>query len=152
MEKNNEIKINTGNPKKKGVYVCYVDLPIESKFMEKKLLFWYDEWMYLGSDQRCREEVHCWIGPLPSPTKGELKRDSDVKYAIASKQQAENGTFVMGPFDTLNQAKELTGDTGDFIFRITHKKEKFTAVCRWSDKSCKWVSKKSKKKQQLTKH
>lgn len=139
------MQINTGNPEKNGMYVCYVDIPIESKFMEKKLLFWYDsEWMYPGSDQRCREYVNCWIGPLPSPTKDDLNKDPNVRYGIASKRRVKNGAFVHGPFETLNQATEVIGDDEEYIFKLTEDGT-FQPVRKWDNKRG-WLRRKNTKK------
>lgn len=54
------------NPKEMGVYVAYINGPV-MRYAERKLLFWDNNgWLYLGSDQRYRDTVYGWIGPLPA--------------------------------------------------------------------------------------
>lgn len=141
------MEIQTGIPNESGVYVCYIDLEFKSRFMEKKLFFFHKEsqdWMYLGSDQRFRGVVNCWIGPLPSPTKDDLETSIDVRYAISTKEKAKLGSFKNGPYEFLTQATEQIGDKDDYIFKLVE--SDCECIRKWSVNKLGWVRRKKKKK------
>lgn len=146
------LKVQTGTPEKTGVYVCYIDPPIKTRlFMEKCLLFYQDgDWFHLGSDQRFRGKVYCWIGHLPSPTKFDVIGKDSVMYAISSEDRAIQGSFKAGPFELLSDAAEEIGASGDFIFSITTNECK--KVRKWSVKFSGWVSRKRDKINNLENH
>jgi hypothetical protein len=57
------VAYQTGKPTFVGVYACRV--PTMSGLFEDIFLMWHDnEWSYLGSDQRYRDEVPYFLGPL----------------------------------------------------------------------------------------
>ena len=137
-----ELKVNKGKPTKRALYVAYVDTPIpESKFLQKKLLMWMndDEWWYPGSDQIHRGKVYGWIGPLPTPTKDSI--DSDSAYAIGN----EKNKYSNGPFQTLEEARSIIGDSGTFIFQIKADSSRSWAVAKWNERKQKWMLRKERK-------
>lgn len=112
------MKIQTGIPKKNGVYVTYIELhdEIKYKYPDKILLTYINGvWNYPRSDQFFRGNVLGWIGPLPSPTIDELNK-TVVKYAIGNDLTKES--FHTGPFDTLQQALNECGCNGDYLFKL----------------------------------
>lgn len=60
------IHYNIGyDPDERGVYACRVPSERLEGFHEDKFLMWFsEEWVYPGSDQKYRGEVTGWIGPL----------------------------------------------------------------------------------------
>lgn len=135
------MEIKTGNPTKLGTYLGYVDLPFDSKFMEKKLLFWQNgEWWYFGSDQKFRGHVNCWIGPFPSPTLDDINSPEHVKFAICTYEGFKNNAYLAGPFNTLSEASENYGNEGEYVIRIT--KNKAVPVLRWDESKPGWRKKK----------
>ncbi len=62
------IKYNTtGSPTKSGVYACRIyhpDDPTGFLLKDEFLLYYEENWSYLGSDMNYRDKVLGWIGPL----------------------------------------------------------------------------------------
>ena len=62
------LQITRGDkPSHNGVYLAYVAPDLQVRFAKKILLtFVNDEWTYSGSDQRYRDKIFGYIGPLPA--------------------------------------------------------------------------------------
>lgn len=61
------VVMRDGDPIANGLYVAYVNPEVPVPFAEKRLLtFINGEWGYLGSDQKYRDHVYGYIGPLPA--------------------------------------------------------------------------------------
>lgn len=68
------IEYRSGRPTENGVYACR--LPIMKSgdsvtiFEDRFMTFMNGQWFYPRSDQKYRDDVHHWIGPLQrKPTK-----------------------------------------------------------------------------------
>jgi len=60
-------EINDGDPPERGTYVAYVNDEGLVRFAGRKMLNWDGQkWSYPMSDQRYRDHVYGWIGPLPA--------------------------------------------------------------------------------------
>lgn len=60
------VQYNRGTPQFTGVYACRVPLR-DSVLCEDRFLVWMNDekrWYYPSSDQRFRNEVKGWVGPL----------------------------------------------------------------------------------------
>ena len=83
-----DFKIQKGKPRLNGLYVCYVDDPIQPNWALEQVRHWHDD-HWLGNPEP--ETVHGWIGPLPAFKHGETKPEdpqwSDEQLARA---KAEN--------------------------------------------------------------
>ena len=119
-----------------GVYLIYTDLfGTESEILSKELMvFMLEEntWYYPRSDQHFRDPVYGWIGPFPSPRKGELKSYNSVKYAIGISPDGFHGCFLEGPFSKLSTVMSIEGDKGQCIFRL-HIDEAAQMIAKWQD-------------------
>lgn len=58
------VQYNTGTPPRIGVYACRVPTDDEVIWKDIFLLWHGGQWCRLGSDQRYRDAVPYWIGPL----------------------------------------------------------------------------------------
>ena len=57
--------IQEGIPIRSGLYVAYVNGPVEIS-ADRVLLMWFDgQWFYPKSDQAYRGHIYGYLGPLP---------------------------------------------------------------------------------------
>lgn len=55
------------HPAQVGLYVIYTNGPMTTRWAERKLMSWAGEnWYHPLSDQRFRDHVYAFIGPLPA--------------------------------------------------------------------------------------
>lgn len=67
------MKLETGTPLLDGRYVVYV--PGLMGWLEPKLVLWQKGgWTFTYSTEAYPDKVHCWIGPLPVISQGEVAR------------------------------------------------------------------------------
>ncbi len=81
------MKIKTGDPSKNGVYVAYVSPRMElSIWPDKMFLSWYEnQWYHTGSDQKYRDTVYGFLGPLPSMRMRDLGKRKDKNLPLQLK-------------------------------------------------------------------
>lgn len=68
-----------------------------------------------------------------------------VKYAISYRPDGEHGAFLDGPFDNLNEALEIFGHKGEYIYEL-HIDQDCVPIRKWSDKKMKWLKRKNDEK------
>lgn len=58
--------VRTGQPTLKGMYVVYINPPVDVRYSKRRLMAYANGiWRDSGCTDKYNGEVHAWIGPLP---------------------------------------------------------------------------------------
>lgn len=136
-------KIETGEPKINGQYLCWVK-PFEDEAIDWFPLAYiriinFNEGQFMSG-----EIVLGWFGPLPVLSQDELDNylpaaSGLTLFFIGTKERAKLNRFEHGPFYRPIQYVNIRGNENLFVFQVNSRLSSHKIIKQWESKNNRWV-------------